>query len=275
MLNVKYGKMKRFTLVEIIVAMSIFAVMMLLVMQIFGSMQNVWASSSTRNQTYQNARVIMDLITADLQSAYYELDPAAGADSWWCYFQKSPATGVFTDRSRLWFVTHRQKSVQAQNSSLVEVGYWLEEVTSKDGQTLPDSCKLFRLRNGVVSNIGTLNTLYNFRTSSTLPNGLTDEPLDSNLVNASTVLDDNVVSFTVKPYLKLWNAGSSKYGYSAADPSGTGLKRLPGYVQIELVLLDDDPQVRERYKNATGDDKKDLVRKFTRVIEIDRGQHYE
>ena len=45
---------KSFTLVEIIVAMSIFALLMLMVMQVFGAMQNVWETTAAKTKTYQN-----------------------------------------------------------------------------------------------------------------------------------------------------------------------------------------------------------------------------
>lgn len=47
---------RRFTLIEIAVAMSIFALLMLILMQIFSATQNVWRTSSGKTDTYESTR---------------------------------------------------------------------------------------------------------------------------------------------------------------------------------------------------------------------------
>ena len=81
----KKKRLQKFTIVEILVAMSVFSVLMLIIMQIFGSLQNVWTTTSKRTQTAQNANMIMNMIAADLQSAYYDVE--ASPESSWCYYQ--------------------------------------------------------------------------------------------------------------------------------------------------------------------------------------------
>lgn len=253
-----------FTIVEVVVAMTVFSILILLVMQIFGAMQNVWATTSAKTKTYQNARIIMEMIAADMQSAFYNInaDPANS----WCYYQNKE---VFDHDARLWFVTHRQKSVQAKNSSLVQTGYWFENVT-KDGVDL----KI--LKNAVISNVGDASDLYDYNTKEEPDSGLTGT-IDSEVKNYATVLDDNVLSLKVKPYVKKKNSsgnyvlhelGSSQYPVTSND-------FLPSYVGIELEMLDDEPGVREEYLNGDSEKKASLVRKFSRIIEIDRGQYYE
>ena len=60
---------RRFTLIEIAVAMSIFALLMLILMQIFSATQNVWRTSSGKAETYESARVVLDLLGNGLESA--------------------------------------------------------------------------------------------------------------------------------------------------------------------------------------------------------------
>ena len=63
-----------FTLIELVVAMAVFSVIMLVMMSLFGSVQKVWTTSIGRSSLYDNARLAMDLVSRDLQSAYYAKD---------------------------------------------------------------------------------------------------------------------------------------------------------------------------------------------------------
>ncbi len=63
-----------FTLIELITAMAVFVVLMGVMMKFFQEAQQAWSLSSQRAMVYDNARVAMDLITRDLQAAYYKKD---------------------------------------------------------------------------------------------------------------------------------------------------------------------------------------------------------
>ena len=63
-----------YTIVEVMVAMSIFLVMMTIMMQFFGSAQKVWNLSSKKNEMYANARVAMNIMTREVQSMLYAND---------------------------------------------------------------------------------------------------------------------------------------------------------------------------------------------------------
>lgn len=264
-----------FTLVEIIVAMSIFALLMLMVMQIFGAMQNVWANTSAKTKTFQNARVIMDMITADLQSAYYDydFDYVSSYDTSWCYQQEG--FGISTGNSSLWFVAHRQKSVQAKNKTLVQTGYWMEPAAARDGVTL------WCLKNAIISTVDDAKDFYTYNKEGKFDK---DASLTSAYINEhAVVLDNNIVSLTIMPFYVVTenNAGTKTnktYNYENLPDDFDELKKndmLPSYVYIELIMLDDNPGVRAKYAEADADGKEELVRKFTRVIEIDRRQYYE
>jgi Tfp pilus assembly protein PilE len=64
----------RFTLVELIVSMAVFAILMLIIMSFFDSAQRVWTESFSKSTAYENARIAFDLIERDLQCIYYEHD---------------------------------------------------------------------------------------------------------------------------------------------------------------------------------------------------------
>lgn len=61
-----------FTLLELIVAMGIFSILMLMLMQFFSGTQKIWTESEKRNTTYADARIAMDLMASMLQSTFYQ-----------------------------------------------------------------------------------------------------------------------------------------------------------------------------------------------------------
>lgn len=256
-------RMQKFTIIEVVVAMAIFSILMLIIMQIFGAMQNVWTTTSKRTQTSQNANVIMNMLASDFQSACYDIE----ADAWssWCYYQGN----ANLTNTPVWFITSRPKSVQASNSAQVLTGFWLEEVT-KDGLTL------YALKNLVISNIDYKIEGSSLKTSILYENSKITNTPDSILTNVhadlkkiAVLVDDNIVSMKITPYE--WDSSGKTY----KDVSSFPYQKLPRCIKIELQMLDDDVSVREAYKEADSTERARMVRTYTRVIEINRGQYYE
>ena len=78
----KKYKVHSFTLIELITAMSIFSVLMLVMMRFFSESQQAWTSSNQRSMIFENAQIAMDLISRDLQSAYYEDELGSQVPFW-------------------------------------------------------------------------------------------------------------------------------------------------------------------------------------------------
>lgn len=64
-------KQRRFTLVELLVAMGVLVVILGFVLQFFVGSQRVWTSMEQRNNVYADARVAMDIMTTMLQNTFY------------------------------------------------------------------------------------------------------------------------------------------------------------------------------------------------------------
>ncbi len=58
-----------FTLVELIVAMATFSILMLVMIQFFGTAQGAWRTSDANTRIYENARIAFEIIKRDLRSA--------------------------------------------------------------------------------------------------------------------------------------------------------------------------------------------------------------
>ena len=75
---------QKFTLMELLVSMAIFAILLVLMMQFFSGAQKVWTSAEQKSYMYADARVAMDMIATLLQNTYnsdggvpFELDRAS------------------------------------------------------------------------------------------------------------------------------------------------------------------------------------------------------
>lgn len=65
----KYQRSNSFTLIELLVAMSVLVIIVVLLFQILNHGRNAWSAIERNSRVYENARIALDLITRDLQSA--------------------------------------------------------------------------------------------------------------------------------------------------------------------------------------------------------------
>jgi len=69
-LSIKFRCARRnFTLVELLTAMAVLSILMLMLFQFFSSAQRAWSAMETNTRIYENARIVLEVITRDLQSA--------------------------------------------------------------------------------------------------------------------------------------------------------------------------------------------------------------
>ena len=80
---VKKHFIRYYTIIEVMVAMSIFVIMMTIMMQFFNSAQKVWNASSKRNMMYADARVAMNVMSREIQSMLYDNEVDTGTYPFW------------------------------------------------------------------------------------------------------------------------------------------------------------------------------------------------
>lgn len=256
MYNEKHMKKKVFTLVELMLAMSIFAVLMLILMQIFGSTQDVWRKTGSKADSCESARIALNIIAEDLANAVY-VEDARGKS-----FQHSG--------NDLWFVTKKPYTIEPGQRSLeVEVKYHLRANTASENteENIPAGLTLNKLEyyittDSVVTLSGASTTLngYDFKSNSNADNTPASPTLRG-------ILLDNVLGFSVTPlYITVSPGGSVN--------SQTCSNNLPNMVMISLTVLDNDNAIRNRYIAASASDRDQISRTFVKVIPIKRGQVY-
>lgn len=105
-----------FTLAEILAAMAVLVVLMLVVFRFFASAQRVWSLTGATTEVYEKARIALDVITRDLQSATARSNDVPGSH---IYFEQFSA-----DEIR--FVTASSGASYGGTSRLCEIGYKLD-----------------------------------------------------------------------------------------------------------------------------------------------------
>lgn len=228
---------RRFTLIEIAVAMSIFALLMLILMQIFSATQNVWRTSSGKAETYESARVVLDLLGNGLESAI-RTNSSTGEKF---YYNKT------TDKTELWFPTMT--------------------ATRLGSDTISGEAEYYFILTDINNNLGTLKFGYARDTSLTggnldfRTNANAHSTLDTGTTNLIPMLE-NVYEFKIDAFSKD-SAGQLQY------LSSSTVTELPSAVIVTLKVLDNDERTKTRFSNAASDaDREALLRTFRRIIYV-------
>lgn len=83
----------RFTLLELLVSMGVFAILMLALMQFFTSAQGIWSRSNSKSDIFSDARIAMNFFSQAFTSRYYNADDMnakTGTDPiFWKYLESS------------------------------------------------------------------------------------------------------------------------------------------------------------------------------------------
>lgn len=225
---------RRFTLIEIAVAMSIFALLMLILMQIFSATQNVWRTSSGKTDTYESARVVLDLLGNGLESAI-RTNSSTGEKF---YYSET--------NSELWFPTMT--------------------ATRLGSSTISGEAEYYFILTDINNNLGTLKFGYARDTSLTggnldfRTNANAHSTLDTGTTNLIPMLE-NVYEFKIDAFSKD-SAGQLQY------LSSSTITELPSAVIVTLKVLDNDERTKTRFNAASADDREALLRTFRRIIYV-------
>lgn len=230
---------RRFTLIEIAVAMSIFALLMLILMQIFSATQNVWRTSSGKTDTYESTRVVLDLLGNGLESAI-RTNSSTGEKF---YYNKT------TDETKLWFPTMT--------------------ATRLGSDTISGEAEYYFILTDINNNLGTLK--FGYARDTSLTGGNLDFRTNT---NARSTLDTGTGTTNLIPMLE--NVYEFKIDAFSKDSAGQlqylssdTVTELPSAVIVTLKVLDNDERTKTRFSNAASDaDREALLRTFRRIIYV-------
>ncbi len=228
---------RRFTLIEIAVAMSIFALLMLILMQIFSATQNVWRTSSGKTDTYESARVVLDLLGNGLESAI-RTNSSTGEKF---YYSKT--------NSDLWFPTMTATRLGSSTISGEAEYYFKLDIPS--GQTLGT------LKFGYARDTSLTGGNLDFRTNANARSTLDTGTGTTNLIP----MLENVYEFKIDAFSKD-STGQLQY------LSSSTVTELPSAVIVTLKVLDNDERTKTRFNAASAADREALLRTFRRIIYV-------
>ena len=106
---------KPFTLIEVLVSMSILTVFLLGLMQFYSSTETMLSSGVERSEMFERARIAMDMMANDLVCAYYSQSG------------KQKSKSIVADGSTLKIATVRPEKLDAAKTNVVGVKYTWDE----------------------------------------------------------------------------------------------------------------------------------------------------
>lgn len=214
-----------FSLIELITAMAIFSVLMVVMMKFFQEAQQAWTLSNQRAMVYDNARVAMDLITRDLQAAYYKKD----VTPFWHKGKTTFATWSEYSNESLAFIAATPMPQEHSTTPFNEVIYQLyyTDVTNSNAGWL------MRSVTGNKSDATTPNTKHNYPSNFGVSK---DTAADAfTLDGASNEAFEKVIPYVTNLNFECFKADGSVISTSDSAPTD-----FPFIVMVELTLLDKD-----------------------------------
>lgn len=113
---------KYFSLVELMAVMAILSILILVAFQFFSTTQNTWIVTDAKKSTFEDARIALDLISRDIESAYY----GDGSAPFWHWNGSRPGGWKEYRNELLAFVTDTAIPPNSKcTSTLCEVKYQL------------------------------------------------------------------------------------------------------------------------------------------------------
>lgn len=233
---------KYFTLIEITVAMSIFAILMLVMMQVFGSLQNVWRRTNARITTTEDTRLIMRIIKDFLQRPY---NPQTTGTECRLFYYNNKIENSSPESPILWIATEK---TLGQLSTPFEFAIYAVEQNSAASHKLYQLYAMFTEEKD--NDTDPTSTPWDFKTNVTKAHETHAKDGDENNPRKVLLLE-NIVNFTIEPVP------------ITAIPPKTLSKTLPARYRI-LVKILNDPTTASIYEKSG---EESLLRTFTLVVE--------
>jgi prepilin-type N-terminal cleavage/methylation domain-containing protein len=217
------GAPAAFTLVELLVAMSILTMLLLVLLSIVDHTTKLWQSSENRVDSYREARAALNIIAADLRAAYVSQDTRL--------FQLNKENGLPStaenDKGSLFFLSAQAGDSQGESppenssepgnkSDLCTVGYFqgFDAATFRGAKSM-NLYRFFR---------GSTDTIERIRTAQPLFTDVETGP------GGAEVLARNITQFRIRAYT-IDKATGRTAEISASDPA------TPDYIDIELTAV--------------------------------------
>ncbi|MFZ2653872.1 MAG: hypothetical protein WAX69_03080 [Victivallales bacterium] len=266
----------RFTLIELIASMGVFAVLMLILMTFFDSAQKTWTESYHRSIAYENARIAFDLIERDLQCIYYQQETVpfwhkAATDETWgsarnellSFVSETPVPPNSYCESRLCEIKYQLYYASTHDD---EYDGWLMRSVTGDKTDLPDD-NIFDATSNPTGK-------WNFNRNFAVGLSGTDKAFTGNTDSSDTF--DRIIPYVTDLVFTCYRRNGTEI---TPDSTGTTPTEFPYSIRADITLMDRSSfmkwQILDKGGAANASQfKTDHGRKFTKTFLIgERGQY--
>ncbi|MGC6455388.1 MAG: PulJ/GspJ family protein [Coraliomargaritaceae bacterium] len=275
---------RAFTLIEIMVATAIMVVLVGLVIQITSQVLNVWTRSSGRLSALASARVAMELITQDLETAVFRNNGMQWLNA---ENQELAAVGGTTNTVSLRLFSPALDRPEGPGD-ICGIGYLLRFADPVTGEEAGDD-RLFVLYRKIINAETTFNDLMGRENQETLDwgtwtGGTSGEgagPDTSTTINADDYLVSNIASFEIKFFVEddgdpgtstlvegntIFGGESSTVGSGAVAASDPRYQKPLAYADIRLTVLSDEGATILQNLEATGNTLDEVILQYSQVF---------
>lgn len=215
-----------YTLIEILISMTILTVLVLLLLQFLAGTQQLWKINRTNIRIYENSRVAFEIIERDMRSCMTSeiQDKEIG---FWINANHDPTD---TSKSALCTFVSSVEHHEEANSRLCEVSYKFHTVTSAATTTLVPPAYTFARQ--MTCDTDTDNWNFTGRPANWMVNNNADDGTDATISNPQTFEEviNGIESFDIKYYDET---------DSLITPDASGDMTIPYRVEVNLVLFDE------------------------------------
>jgi prepilin-type N-terminal cleavage/methylation domain-containing protein len=120
--NVQSATSSAFTLVELLIAMTVLALLAILLVSLLGGVNRAWVSGEQQAETFQDGRAILELMSRELTQAV--ISPKL-------QFVQNPTLTGIAQRANSGSLFWQAGLASTNNGNLSEVGYYLSENTTQ------------------------------------------------------------------------------------------------------------------------------------------------
>lgn len=232
-----------FTLLELLVATVMFALLIAVLFGMVDSVTKLWRASENRAESYREARAALNLIASDLRSAFVSTNTN--------YFSTNitPAFDASSGDSALFFISVLPSGAQAEGSSLgdlCQVGYYLKYGSNGAGAEQRGSYSLYRF----------------FKESNETFTDLTrNDPLFHHSSTNVELLARNIPFFKIRYYTVRSDGFIVSWTRSTNTP-------LPNFLELELTAYNNDAVRRLDGSSAWKNTNSRIFRENSRVFTL-------
>lgn len=228
---------RAFTLLEVLVAMAVLAVLLTILLSMVNGASALWRSSEQRVDSFREGRAALNLLTSDLTGIYASNDPnyfaVATTDPEIKRLVTTPAGSKVGDA--LFFVTSLPEDSQdptGNKSDLCAVGYFVAFGKSSGNIAAKNSYNLYRYF------ISSDDTFDNIQKGQTTPFFKGDDAKVSATTKEVEIVARNITKFDIQAYT-LVKTPNGDFG-DLVEFDQSSLTPMPNVLDITLVAVNQD-----------------------------------